>query len=584
MIVCGLKLTHDGAVALIDDNRLIFSIEIEKLSNNKRYSSISDINVVPDILKSFGYQLSDVDEWIIDGWDGITDSKVELLNNHRPMILALSPYHEGNLNEKSVLSSTDGEFSVLNRKFKYTSYMHVVGHIMSTYCTSSFSIKGEPSFVMIWDGGMFPRLYYVDPNTKSVESYGPFLRIIGHFYATAGHHFGPFKRDNYSKTADDLSVAGKLMAYIALGKANKEIISVFQEIYNKHFTSESVFASEYIDKIGGYGTSVEPSMKYVHNYFIEVRQKLNKKKFSDEDILTSMHNFLEELILESLVQNIIKWKGNGLWNLCLAGGCALNIKWNSAFRSNALFKDVWVPPFPNDSGSAIGTAFAFLFKEKGIMSFDWNARLGPQIEKCTNVLDGWESEFCSTSELSYILYDTNQPVLLLHSRAELGPRALGRRSIIATAISSEMKEFLNLVKNREYYRPVAPICLTEYASQIFNPGTPDPYMLFDHHVRKEWLNKIPAVVHLDQTARLQTVDHTDDAVLESILREYYKLSGIPVLCNTSANYNGCGFFSDITSAMKWGKVDMIWGEGILYKRSEKNIKINKVVDTYENVI
>lgn len=569
MITCGLKLTHDGAIALIDNQKLIFSVEIEKINNNKRHSSVSDIKIVPDILEGFGYKLSDIDTWVIDGWDGIKNSQVQLLNYGNPLTLKLAPYHEGNNKKDKVFSNIyPGEFTMGDQKFKYISYSHVLGHIISAYCTSLFATKHEPSLVMIWDGGMFPRLYYIDPESKSIENYGSFLTIIGHFYATAGHHFGPFKRTDQSEVADDLSIAGKLMAYIALGKVNKEIITVFQETYKYHFSTDSTFANKYLTEIGGWGTSVEPSMKYIHACFEDIKQRLSGKNFSEEDILTSMHAFLEELIVKSLAEHVLKWKGNGPWNLCLAGGCALNIKWNSAFRANSLFKDVWVPPFPNDSGSAIGTATTYLFKEKGLIALDWNARLGPKIEQDNYIPKNWTSKPCDATKLAYILHSTGRPVIILNDRAELGPRALGRRSIIAAATSPKMKELLNKVKLREQYRPVAPICLTDFAQQIFDPGTPDPYMLFDHRVREEWLKKIPAVVHLDKTARLQTVNSSDDPILESILREYYKLSGIPVLCNTSANYNGSGFFSNISSAMEWGKIDMIWSNGVLYTNYE----------------
>jgi carbamoyltransferase len=567
MIICGLKLTHDGAVALFNNKKLIFSVEIEKINNNKRYSNITDLSIIPVILKSFGYKLTDIDKWVIDGWDGIKNSQVHLLNYQCPININLAPYHEGNNKESNVFNNTYiGKFFIGDKQFEYTSYLHVLGHLISAYCTSPFANKLEPSIVMIWDGGMFPRLYYVEPKSKIVECYGPFLSIIGHFYATAGHHFGPFKRNNnYSETADDLSIAGKLMAYIGLGKANKEVIKIFQEAYDYHFTNNNLTVNRYRNEIGGWGTSVEPSMKYIHTYFQDVKQRLNKKNISDEDILTSMHDFVEQLLVNSLIEHVLQWKGHGSWNLCFAGGCALNIKWNSALRSSPIFKDIWVPPFPNDSGSAIGTAATYLFKEQGLTAVDWNVYLGPKIQKNTYIPAGWISESCDSLKLAKILYDTNKPIIILNGRAELGPRALGSRSIIASATMPQMKELLNKVKLREYYRPVSPICLASVAPQIFDPGTPDPYMLFDHYVREEWVERIPAIVHVDKTARLQTVSSSDAPVLESILKEYYKLSGIPVLCNTSANYNGSGFFPDVTSAMQWGKIDMIWSDGVLYK-------------------
>ncbi|MGH3899984.1 MAG: carbamoyltransferase C-terminal domain-containing protein [Pseudonocardiaceae bacterium] len=107
-------------------------------------------------------------------------------------------------------------------------------------------------------------------------------------------------------------------------------------------------------------------------------------------------------------------------------------------------------------------------------------------------------------------------------------------------------------------------CLESQAESIFSPGTPDPYMLFDHQVRQEYLTRIPAVVHLDGTARLQTVNEFDDPFLASLLEEYSKLSGMPALCNTSANYSGCGFFPDVCSAAEWGRLERIWNGGYLY--------------------
>ncbi len=122
------------------------------------------------------------------------------------------------------------------------------------------------------------------------------------------------------------------------------------------------------------------------------------------------------------------------------------------------------------------------------------------------------------------------------------------------------------MKEREHYRPVAPICLEEFAPDIFSPGTPDPYMLFDHDVRAEWRERIPAVVHLDGTARLQTVPRDADPTIRSVLEAYHAISGIPVLCNTSANRKGSGFFPDVRSALEWGKVSYVWSGGMLYQK------------------
>jgi carbamoyltransferase len=120
------------------------------------------------------------------------------------------------------------------------------------------------------------------------------------------------------------------------------------------------------------------------------------------------------------------------------------------------------------------------------------------------------------------------------------------------------------MKDRAHYRPVAPICLSARAAEVFTPGNSDPYMLFEHRPRPGWAARIPAVLHLDGTARLQTIDASAGSPAGRILEHYAALSGIPVLCNTSANFSGRGFFPDVASATRWGQANYVWSDGRLY--------------------
>ncbi|QQQ78803.1 nodulation protein U [Saccharothrix sp. 6-C] len=566
MIVCGLKLTHDGAVALLHGDKLVFSIEMEKLGNGARYSPVADLDVVPKLLADYGYRISDVDQWIIDGWDGSKHGIAELSNDGTPVTIRVAPYRENDAVPDLLTPGYTGKFRIGDEVLPYTSFLHVTGHLVSAYCSSDFAKRGEPSFVLVWDGGMFPRLYFVDPDT-GVSNGGELFPLIGHGYATAAHHFGPFRRHDESRTVDDLSVAGKLMAYIALGTPRPDVLRVLAELFDEHFEADTPKAQAYRTAIGGWGSNSEPSLHYVHAFFRDVRTRVDELGANDEDVLASVHTFLEGLLVERITEKVTRWKGDGPWNLCFIGGCALNIKWNSALRALPVFAGVWVPPFPNDSGSAIGTASAGLAGQFGLRAIDWHPRSGPALVPTGKVPEGWDVSPCTPAELAAILHETGRPVVLLNGRAELGPRALGGRSIIAPATDPGMKDELNRVKFRESYRPVAPICLTEFAPDIFSPGTPDPHMLFDHRVRPDWVDRVPAILHLDGTARLQTVSTGDDPTLEAILRAYYLLSGIPVLCNTSANLNGSGFFPDVDSALAWGRVGLVWSEGTLYRRT-----------------
>jgi carbamoyltransferase len=567
MLICGLKLTHDGSVALLDDNRLLFSVEVEKLNNNPRYSAVGDLRTVEQILAEFGYKVQDVDHFVIDGWDGSTNGRVALGNYGVDAEILTAPYHE---NQKaSVLKpGHTGTFSLGGVERPFTSYYHVSSHLMSAYGTSPFATRGDSSFGLVWDGGMFPRLYFIDADRNEVENGGPLFPLIGHAYATAGHHFGPWRRAVDAATADDLSVAGKLMAYIALGQGRAEVKDVLREQFDAHFDGTGTQARQFRQQIGGWGTQFEPSVQYLHPYFRSVAEALTPLQVSDEDVLASMHEFLQELLIERLHARIGEWKGSGPWNLSFAGGCALNIKWNNSLRANELFSDVWVPPFPNDSGAALGTAAAFLADQQGLQPLEWHVRSGPAVV-ASDTPAGWTSQDCTAAQLAEVLHTSGEPVVVVNGRAELGPRALGGRSILAPATSPAMKETLNRIKKRENYRPVAPLCLVEEAPAVFDPGTPDPYMLFEHRVRPEWVDRIPAIMHLDGTARLQTVSRADDPFLEDVLREYHRLSGIPVLCNTSANHNGTGFFPDVASAIDWNEVDAVYSEGKLYRRSQR---------------
>ena len=219
-------------------------------------------------------------------------------------------------------------------------------------------------------------------------------------------------------------------------------------------------------------------------------------------------------------------------------------------------------------GSGIGAACCGMIAGAGVNSLDWDVYSGPRVLQ--HLPDsGWIRKTATIEQLALLLFLENEPVVFINGRAELGPRALGNRSILAAATNAHMKQVLNHVKNREDYRPVAPICLEEDAKDLFIPGSRDPFMVFDHVVRPEWVDRIPAIRHIDGTARLQTINEAENPVIYHLLSEYKKLSGIPLLCNTSANYNGKGFFPDPLTAMKWNKVNYVWCDNTLYEKERK---------------
>ncbi len=554
MRICGIKLTHDGAIAVIEEGKLLFCIEQEKRDNNARYQEIGNLDQIATALDEHGLRLEDIDTFVLDGWDGEVESQFRVFSGRTPVVLKGAPYTENS--SDNLLVSVEGTGLLIGDKsFPYRSYPHVSGHVASAYCTSPFATTGEPAFCLVWDGGMAPRLYYVRrEGARFVDRLFP---IIGQMYAAAGHYFGPYRKDSGADW--DLGVAGKLMAYIALGAVDEHIVALFHRLYRERFVGETELARTYLENIH----IPEKSLTSIRDFFEACIPQLETSR--DEDVLASFHIFLERLLVQEMELALLRHPVPGPRNLCISGGCGLNIKWNSALRASGLLDAIWVPPFPNDSGSAVGTACCAMAAKEGFVPLEWSIYSGAAV-KIGEVPPGWTASPCSLAELARLLAQ-DRPVVFLAGRAELGPRALGARSIVAAATSPAMKNLLNDVKHREHFRPVAPICLEDRAPSIFSPGTPDPYMLFDHQTRKEWRDKIPAAVHLDGSARLQTITRTSGHPVAQLLIEYEKLTSLPLLCNTSANHHGRGFFPDAASACAWGRVEHVWCDGLLLTRS-----------------
>jgi carbamoyltransferase len=555
MMICGIKITHDAGVAVIEDNRLLFSIEVEKLGNNPRYSSMPDLGQVAEILRTEGVKPSEVDQFVVDGWfvEGIDDTEVRdpaamwARGGSRPPI-SVAPYQDRpgvtgplaryRFRDYAFGSSADG----------YVGYHHVANHLLGGYCSSPFAAHGDDALVLVWDGGTVPRLYQVTARDQTVHAAAALLPLTGDIFGEVSSHFEPFAASTDGFTANQimrhhLSIAGKAMAYAALGTVEQAAFPVFDDLLAAFPGDSPENAVSFSEKVAADRDGLLPGL-------------------SDADLIATFQAYLGNLLLQRLAARV-----TGRPRLVLAGGCALNIKWNTMLRDSGLFEEIWIPPFPNDSGAAIGTAACEMFRQGGHHALTWDVYSGPHLAT-GDIPHGWRVRACGERQVAELLHTTGEPVVILSGRAEIGPRALGNRSILAPATDPGMKNHLNAIKGRATYRPVAPVCLTSRASEIFSPGGEDRYMLFEHRPRPGWAQKIPAVVHLDGTARLQTVDPTTGPV-GRILASYADLTGIPVLCNTSANFNGSGFFPDVASAARWGGTCYIWADGRLYTRTDE---------------
>lgn len=240
-------------------------------------------------------------------------------------------------------------------------------------------------------------------------------------------------------------------------------------------------------------------------------------------------------------------------NLCITGGVALNSVANTKILGADIFDNVYINPCCSDTGIPLGAA---LYGYHCIGDIPYNesksstAYLGKQyassdVETSIEVIKKESTyrtiRFSDSRQLAKAvakILDTNNIIGVWSGRSEIGPRALGNRSILMSARLASNKDDLNLkVKHREQFRPFAPICLEEYYREYFEIDRPCRYMLFVPLVKDSKRTLIPAVTHVDDTARLQTIDSDEQTVSRLILEEYFKLTGIPVLINTSFNDN-----------------------------------------------
>ncbi len=278
--------------------------------------------------------------------------------------------------------------------------------------------------------------------------------------------------------------------------------------------------------------------------------ELTRRRRHDEDGLDPAHADLAcsvQRVVEQVLADTVDWLAahTKADTLCLAGGVALNCVANTALFNRGDFRAIWVQPAAGDSGTALGAALAVAADAESAepISPMPSASLGrsftdDQIAAALTEADiRYERPDDIAVAVGEVLADDGI-VGWFQGRSEFGPRALGNRSLLADPRRAGNLERLNRVKGREQFRPVAPMVLAEWAAEIFTGGPlPSPYMLFVHDVVESWRDRIPAVTHVDGTARIQTVD-TDQPLLHAMISAFAQRTGVPVVVNTSFNTAG----------------------------------------------
>lgn len=307
---------------------------------------------------------------------------------------------------------------------------------------------------------------------------------------------------------------------------------------------EPAFAAELFERVRWHGDgNYTIAGTDWQQLFGKPRQRGTPLTQRDLDIARSL-----QLVLEETVLQMARWlhQVTGARRLALAGGVALNCVMNARLRDEGPWDEVWVQPAAGDAGTALGAALWVDAGQRGHPRRHWqmdHVFLGPAHDEAEI------EDFLRQARLPYrrsddIAHDAaallaqDKVIGWFQQRMEFGPRSLGARSILASPLHAEMQAHLNLIKDREDFRPVAPVVPEEEASDWFENAGVAPFMTFVFRVRPDRAGRIPAVRHVDGTARVQTVRADQNPTLHALLQAFKARTGVPVLVNTSFNTRG----------------------------------------------
>ena len=517
---------HDGAIVYMKNGRLEFSIEAEK-NSNYRYSPISS----NDVFNVLG-ELDEIPDIIcVGGWWPREES-----------LLGLRAYADYRGVDKSAIFLDQRRF--IGKSINYFSSSHERSHLLCAFGLSSLA-KGTPCYALLWEGEI--GAFYEIDSEFNITLIADVLNEPGNRYAAVYGLADPtFPKDSsFSRFSD----AGKLMALASFS----------------NFRTLSSDEKELMD-----------FLLFSPHVQLSLYKEIEKSQFynvgTDDPEFRNFAGIFSDKIFDIFFQFAKANMKKGL-PLIIGGGCGLNCDWNSKWKDCGLFSEVFVSPVANDSGSAIGTAIDAQFHYTGNPKIDWNVYSGLSFDSSCSFDEGKYVTYNNIEILSEML--ANDFILAwVNGKYEIGPRALGNRSIIAAPFSDSTRIRLNEIKQREQFRPIAPVCLEEDAAKWFGCNYPSPHMLYTYIAHTD---SLAAVTHVNKTARLQTVSFNTNKELTSLLVAFKKRTGYGVLCNTSLNFNGRGFINkidDLSSYVIEHNLDGFVVEGKSYiLKSSRNYQV-----------
>lgn len=534
MLVLGLLNLRDAAAALVRDGHVVAAAEEERFVRIKHVTAVP-MNAIRSCLQEAGVRLADVDEIAVP-W------KYWVLGRRAALAL-------GSMVRSPTLCRVKGQRSLerVRREWSELAFLprklrgtlgplrrppvfldHHLSHAASSFLVSPF----DRAAILVVDGASESHTTMLgigEGNQIRILKRITLPHSLGQFYAAMTSYLG-FRPDH-----DEYIVMG-LAAYGEprfAGLLREQILPLLPE---GEFRLNTRLLDFHLARVG--------------LFVPELTQLLGPNRRRDEEI-TQRHRDIAasaQLVLEETLLHLARYlkQETGAENLCLAGGVAFNCVANSRLRREAGYRQVYVQPAAGDAGAALGSAL-WLSSRRGVLQREVmrEAYLGPHFteEECRHALDCaglvWqalpEETLCDrmATELS-----KGRLVFWFQGRMEWGPRALGNRSLLADPRREDMRELINAkVKLREPFRPFAPAVLEERASEFFDLLDPSPFMLFTQPAKPSAKGVIPAVIHVDGTSRVQTVDRTSNPKFRKLIEAFDRKTGVPVLLNTSFNVN-----------------------------------------------
>ncbi len=537
MIILGISpIGHDTAATITVDGDIVAACEQERYSKDK-HSSLFPIDAIHDCLKIANLSINQID-MIAVSWDHIY-----MLNEY---YLKLAIKNKSRLDflikdidrVKELFNLED----VIKKKLKFQGsikfFKHHLCHLASSYYSSGFTNAllvsydgcGEIDTMSIGSGD--------NGNISLLELPNKYPNSLGLLYAAVTDYLG------WKYSCDE----GIVMGLATLGNPDK-VIPKKEDTYYEYFYKNIIQKENFQIELNmpNFMNFYEKRNVWVGDDFIKIlgpkRNKDDPLEERHKNIAAGLQKCIEQIIINQLRNAKNKYGYN---KLCISGGVGLNCTLNGKIHDLNIFEEIFIVPPSGDQGTSVGAAFlGELNLTKNIkVKKRHNFYLGSRFD------DSQIHKEIKNYDVNFILSKNLESDIAQHifagkiigwfqGGAEFGPRALGNRSILTKPFPNTMKDYLNSrVKFREEFRPFAPAILENHANDYFKINQSSPHMLIAVQAKKNKKDQISATVHNDNSSRVQTVSKEMNERFYNLINEFYKISKVPVLLNTSFNVKG----------------------------------------------